>query len=59
MLTSGQIMAGGNKNMPFSLFLSGHRRRNIIDALKGKLPESVLNNYKKQLQEKEALRSIQ
>ena len=59
-LTDGEMTSEGNKNMPFSLFISAHRRRMIIDSIKSKdadakkKGEMILNNYKKQLAEKYA-----
>lgn len=50
----------GNKNVPFSLFISSQRRRKIIQSMQGKSEgdkregEKILNNYKKQLAEKMA-----
>ena len=52
-LTSGKLMIEGNKNVPFSLFVSAHRRRMIIDSIRSNDPvlkkngEKILNNYKK------------
>lgn len=59
-LTSGKLKIEGNKNVPFSLFVSAHRRRMIIDSIKSNDPvlkkngEKILNNYKKQKAEKNA-----
>ena len=54
------MQVGGNKNIPFSLFISSQRRRKIIQSMQGKNDgdrkegEKILNNYKKQLAEKRA-----
>ena len=59
-LTSGKMVIEGNKNVPFSLFVSAHRRRMIIDSIRSHDPilkkngEKILNNYKKQKAEKNA-----
>lgn len=59
-LTSGKLKIEGNKNVPFSLFVSAHRRRMIIDSIRSNDPvlkkngEKILNNYKKQKAEKNA-----
>ena len=59
-LTAGKMTIGGNKNIPFSLYISGMRRRHIIAAIyvssktDQKEGEKILNNYKKALAERYA-----
>ena len=49
----------GNENVPFSLFITSHRRKQILNSMmendndqKKKDGEKILNNYKKQLAER-------
>lgn len=58
-LTSGKMQVKGNENVPFSLFITSHRRKQILNSMmendndqKKKDGEKILNNYKKQLAER-------
>ncbi|CDW82832.1 ef hand family protein [Stylonychia lemnae] len=63
-LTSGQLKLEENPNIPFQLFISGYRRRKILDAMmnkdKNKKDEGdkILNNYKKQITERTAREKV-
>jgi hypothetical protein len=52
-LTSGGFKLENNENAPFQLFISGYRRRKILDSMMGttdqkkKEGEKILENYKR------------
>lgn len=64
-LTSGGFKLENNENAPFQLFISGYRRRMILDSMMGKTEkqrkdgEKILENYKRQLADKMAREKIQ
>eukprot|EP00347_Sterkiella_histriomuscorum_P013147 403365832 len=60
-LTSGQLTMEENPNIPFQLFISSYRRRKILDAMMNKDKnkrdegEKILNNYRKQIAERDGI----
>jgi hypothetical protein len=58
-LTGGKMKMNGNENVPFSLYISTHRRQQILAAMmeednskKKQDGEKILTNYKRQLAER-------
>lgn len=63
-LTAGDFKLENNENAPFQLFISGWRRKMILDSMMGKSEkerktgEKILENYKKQLADRMAREKI-
>lgn len=64
-LTTGDFKLENNENAPFQLFISGYRRKMILQSMMSKDPQKkrdgdkILENYKKQLAERMAREKIQ
>ena len=57
-LTTGKLQKEDEQDIPFQLFISGQRRQKLLDSMmatdpaKRKEGQRILNNYKKQLNER-------